>query len=112
MINSINSHNQSQPAFKAHMRNTFSSMITKLYHDSCKIAGDTFENSNMIRVSTTLDNGKTISGTVSFCNGNYAGLKLDEGQEKYRGEFIKNIMNKYRNNTAKGHTRDRLGLNK
>ena len=53
------------PLFTAHMPKNFGSMMTYLH----KNTPDVFECSNTVRVSTRLEDGTEVFGTVYFDNG-------------------------------------------
>lgn len=105
----IQTDNKNNLNFKAHLPRTFSGVMNYLYKTSKKITPDTFEHNDTIRISTRLKNGKEISGSVNFLQGKYIGLILDEGYERFRSEFIKTIIEKFKTSMAKGNTRNKLG---
>lgn len=108
----IQTNNNNNLNFQAHLPKKFSGIMNYLYKNSQKVTPDTFERNDIIRISTQLENGKNISGNVNFFNGKYIGLVLDEGYENFRSEFIKTVIKKFKTSMAKGNTLNKLGYDK
>ncbi len=106
-----NSQNRGTLSFKAHLPSTFGGVMNCLYKKAEKISRDTFEIADTVRVSTKLDNGKNVSASVNFLYGKYIGFSMDEGAERYRKEFIKTVIEKFKKSVAKGRLRKKLGYN-
>lgn len=92
-------------AFKAHLPRNFSSMMNYIY----KNTPDIFEYQNSMRVSTILDNGKEVFGTVNFLHGRYSGLVMDEGSENLAQEFKRTALKRYNMKIAKRQLKEKLG---
>ena len=94
------------PAFSGHhLHKNFESMMNHIY----KSTPDIFEHSNVMRVSTVLDNGLEVVGTANFANGRYKNLKMDEGFSELAGEFKRTALRRYNSKMAKGRTKAKLG---
>lgn len=107
MIPAINTGgiSSSKPNFKAHLPRKFSSMMNYIY----KNTPDIFEHQNSVRVSTILDSGEEIFGTVNFCNGKYSGLVMDDGFENLAQVFKRTALKRYNRNIAKRRLQEKLG---
>ncbi len=91
--------------FQSHLPRNFSSMMNYIY----KNAPDIFEYTNSMRVSTILESGKEVSGTVNFLNGKYHGLVMDAGFEKFAQEFKRTALKRYNMKIAKRQLIEKLG---
>ncbi len=97
-----------QTSFQAHLPKTFGGMMNYIY----KNTPDIFEYQDTMRVSTMLDNGLDVSGTVYFDRGRYKGLVMDEGFENQRQSFMKTALDKYRSRIASRRVQEKLARKK
>lgn len=95
-IQNVKNYRPYQPCFQGkHLPKDFSSMMNYIYKNANKNYSDNFYGQDFFRVSTKLDDGKEISGIVSFFNGRYNGLIMDEGFEHMRQLFMRTALAKY-----------------
>lgn len=92
------------PIFTAHMPKNFGSMMTYLH----KNTPDVFECSNTVRVSTRLEDGTEVFGTVYFDNGKYRNLVMDDGFENRKQEFMKTALVRYRDRILSDKVKKKL----
>lgn len=95
-----------QPAFKCHLPRKFSAMMNYIYKNT---PAELFENNDIMHVATKLDDGREISGIVSFSHGQYNGLIMDEGFEKLRNEFMKTALKRYNMKISNPQLQRKLG---
>ena len=77
-VQSVNLGGNSHPAFRCRLPRNFSAMMDYIYK---KTPVDMFESPNLMRVETKLDDGREISGIVTFANGKFKGLTMYVGIE-------------------------------
>lgn len=92
-----------------HLPKTFAGMMNKLYNKALKQVPDTFENSDMIKLSIGLDNGKTATGYANFCQGRYVSFTPEQDCPIKKNEFIKLLLKKYKLSLASEKVKGKLG---
>ena len=92
-----------------HLPKTFEGMMNKIYSKTVSRSIDTFENTDMVKLSVPLDNGDIASGTAHFWNGRYTGLTVDEGVSINKNEFIKLLLKRYKLSIARDKIKNKLG---
>ena len=90
--------------FQAHLPRTFGEMMNHIY----KNTPDTFECKDIIRVSTMLNDGLEVAGTVFFERGRYAGITMDEGFENIKNIFMRASLDKYRQKITSAQLREKI----
>ncbi len=105
-VQSVSLGGNRQPAFKCHLPGKFSAMMNYIYK---KTPMEMFETPNIMRVETKLDDGREISGLVTFANGHYNGLIMDDGFENLRQEFMRTALKRYNTKLANPKLQRKLG---
>ena len=95
-----------------HHPRRFSSLMNYLYKKTIAQNPDMFESINTISISTKLDNGKDITGTANFSNGQYIGLTLDKKNKALKTKFIQTILDKYINKISSKSVKEKIARNK
>lgn len=91
-----------------HMPRNFSSMMNYIYKKTFKNFPNTFETKDIIKVTTTLDDGRELSGFVHFDNGKYRGLVLENAPNRLKTVFAETALRHYNENIASKSTKSRL----
>ncbi len=100
----------SQQTFRGkHLPRTFQSMMNYLYKN---LPNDLFRNSEMMRVSTLLEDGRELYATAHFYNGKFIGLIMDEGSEALKQTFMRTALKRYNKNVASPKIQQKLGYDK
>lgn len=94
-------NNYNNVSFQAHMPRKFSSMMEQIHQKAFKNFGDTFQHTDAIKLETSLENGKKLSGTANFLDGKFHSLVMDEGMEGDKKLFMQTALNKYNQNLNK-----------
>uniref|UniRef100_UPI004029914C hypothetical protein n=1 Tax=Candidatus Scatousia sp. TaxID=3085663 RepID=UPI004029914C len=78
-----------------HQPRKFSAMMNYIYAKLSKERIDSFESTGSIVITTTMPDGKEVSGMANFLGGKYAGLVMEEGSEHLKASFMKTTLDKY-----------------
>ena len=105
-VQSVNLGGNSHPAFRCRLPRNFSAMMDYIYK---KTPVDMFESPNLMRVETKLDDGREISGIVTFANGKFKGLTMDDGFENLQQEFMRTALKRYNKKMANTQLQRKFG---
>ena len=92
-----------------HLPKTFAGMMNSLYKKAFEQCPDVFENSALIKLSLTLDNGQVASGYANFYNGRYTGFTPGDNCPISKSNFISILLKKYKLALANDKTKKHLG---
>lgn len=74
-------------------------VLNKLYEAAYR---DMPYQSDIIQISTKLNNGRDVTGIATFYKGKYVNLSFPYEDAKYKSEFCANIIRKYNEVVSKG----------